>query len=245
MFAKFMFVGAVQLQSVFLAEEPKMASNHRTGVSRTRGVVTLFALASIAGVAALSCAMSPPAATTPATTPARADATIQAGPGMAAPGADPVARGRYLVEVLGCGDCHTPRLPEGRQDPNYIMAGHKEQDPYPTWDDSLFTKGYGVLISTSGTAFAGPWGVTFGRNLTPDKTTGIGGWNEEAFLNVLREGMLKPPMPAKAYGLLPDEDLKAMFAYFMSLKPVKNQVPFRQLTPPRMPGEIPGKKTKG
>jgi mono/diheme cytochrome c family protein len=163
--------------------------------------------------------------------------TLSGGP----PASDKVARGKWLVTVLGCGDCHTPRLPEGRQDPNYLLAGHKENDPYPSWDDSLYTKGYGMLVSTSGTAFAGPWGVTFARNLTPDKTTGIGGWNEDAFINVLREGMLKPPMPL-TYGQLADDDLKAMYAYLASLKPVKNLVPFRQLTPPRLPGEIPGQK---
>jgi len=178
---------------------------------------------------------TPTAATTAATTAAQ---PLAGGPD----GADAVARGKWLVTVLGCNDCHTPRLPEGRQDPNYLLAGHKTDDPYPAWNDSLYTKGYGMLVSTSGTAFAGPWGVTFGRNLTPDKTTGIGGWNEEAFINVLREGTLKPPMPL-TYGQLADSDLKAIFAYLASLKPVKNLVPFRQLTPPRLPGEIPGKKS--
>jgi mono/diheme cytochrome c family protein len=170
-------------------------------------------------------------------TPAAAD-PLAGGPA----GSDAVARGKWLVTVLGCNDCHSPRLPEGRLDPNYLLAGHKTDDPYPTWNDSLFTKGFGMLVSTSGTAFAGPWGVTFARNLTPDKSTGIGGWNEEAFINVLREGTLKPPMPL-AYGQLADSDLKAMYAYLSSLKPVKNLVPFRQLTPPRLPGEIPGKKS--
>ena len=173
-------------------------------------------------------------------TPATAAAAAEPLAGAPA-GADAVARGKWLVTVLGCNDCHTPRLPEGRQDPNYLLAGHKTDDAYPAWNDSLYTKGYGMLVSTSGTAFAGPWGVTFGRNLTPDKTTGIGGWNEEAFINVLREGTLKPPMPL-SYGQLADSDLKAIFAYLASLKPVKNLVPFRQLTPPRLPGEIPGKK---
>jgi hypothetical protein len=165
--------------------------------------------------------------------------TLAGGP----PAADRVARGQWLVEVMGCGSCHSPRLPEGRLDPNYLFAGHKANDPYPTWTDSLFTKGYGMLVSTSGTAFAGPWGVTFARNLTPDRTTGIGGWNEEAFMNVLREGTLQPPMPSTAIGKLSDDDLKAMFAYFSSLKPVVNLVPFRQLAPPRLPGEIPGQKS--
>ncbi|MGH7725394.1 MAG: c-type cytochrome [Candidatus Eiseniibacteriota bacterium] len=207
-----------------------------------RAAVALFLLAFVAGAVALSCATpQKPAEQHTTAAVSTADAAPAAAQTLGS-GSDPVARGRFLVEVLGCGDCHSPRLPEGRLDPDFIMAGHKEKDPYPSWNDSLFTKGFGMLVSTSGTAFAGPWGVTFARNLTPDKTTGIGGWNEEAFMNVLREGTLKPPMPSTAYGKLPDEDLKAMFAYLQSLKPVKNQVPFRELTPPRLPGEIPGQK---
>ncbi len=208
-----------------------------------RAALALSAMALVSGIVALSCAMSPkhPEAAPATGAASAAEASIAAAAPVSS-GADPIERGRFLVEVLGCNDCHTPRLPDGRWDPAYIMAGHKEKDPYPAWDDSLFTKGFGMLVSTSGTAFAGPWGVTFGRNLTPDRTTGIGGWNDEAFINVLREGTLKPPMPSQAYGKLPDQDLKAMFAYLQSLKPVNNLVPFRQLTPPRLPGEIPGQK---
>ena len=175
-------------------------------------------------------------------TAASADTASLGGP---AAGSDRVTRGKWLVEVLGCSDCHTPKLPQGRLDPDYLFAGHKANDPYPEWRDSLFTRGYGMLVSTSGTAFAGPWGVTFARNLTPDRLTGIGGWDEDAFINVLREGTLKPPMPATAYGKLSDEDLKSIFAYLMTLKPVNNLVPFRQLTPPRLPGEIPGQPVTG
>lgn len=166
-----------------------------------------------------------------------------AGP-AAAPGGDPVARGKFLAEVLACGDCHTPKGPDGRADPAFLFAGHRASDPYATWNDSLWDAGMGMIVSPSGTAFAGPWGVTFARNLTPDRTTGIGGWNEEAFIYNLREGTLKPPMPALAYGNLSDDDLKAIFAYLQSLPPVKNLVPFRQLSPPRLPGETPGRKGK-
>jgi mono/diheme cytochrome c family protein len=202
----------------------------------TRRLALVLAGALLAtGVAA--CARSVRAGSTTTAVAATDAAPLAGGPA----GADAVARGKWLVGVLGCNDCHSPKLPEGRLDPNYLLAGHKADDPYPAWDDSLYTKGYGMLVSTSGTAFAGPWGVTFARNLTPDKTTGIGGWNEEAFINVLREGTLKPPMPL-SYGQLADSDLKAMYAYLASLKPVKNLVPFRQLTPPRLPGEIPGQK---
>ena len=128
----------------------------------------------------------------------------------------PVQRGAYLTTVVGCHDCHTPGAFYGAPDMNRQLSG-------------------------SELGWQGPWGVSYARNLTPDKTTGIGGWNEDAFINVLREGMLKPPMPL-TYGQLSDGDLKAMYAYLASLKPVKNLVPFRQLTPPRLPGEIPGQK---
>lgn len=166
-----------------------------------------------------------------------------AGPG-AAPGSDPIARGRFLSEVLGCVECHTPRGADGKPDPRFLMAGHRAGDPYPTWSDSLWDRGMGMIVSPSGTAYAGPWGVTFARNLTPDPTTGIAGWNEESFIYVLREGTLKPPMPNLLYGNLSDDDLKAIFAWLHSLPPVKNLVPFRQLSPPRLPGETPGTKGK-
>ena len=161
------------------------------------------------------------------------------GPG-AGFGSDPVARGKFLGEVLGCIDCHSPRGPDGRVDPNFLLAGHRASDPYAAWSDSLWDAGMGMIVAPSGTAFAGPWGVTFARNLSPDVTTGIGGWNEEAFIYVLREGTLKPPMPSLAYGGLSDDDLKAIFAYLKSVPAVKNLVPFRQLASPRFPGETPG-----
>ena len=165
-----------------------------------------------------------------------------AGP-AASPGSDdPIARGKFLTEVLGCGDCHTPKGPDGKPDAAFFMAGHRAGDRYATWSDSLWDEGMGMIVAPAGTAFAGPWGVTFARNLTPDPTTGIGGWNEEAFVYVLREGTLKPPMPILAYGNMSDEDLKAIFAYLHSLPPVKNLVPFRQLSPPRLPGEVPGRR---
>jgi mono/diheme cytochrome c family protein len=156
---------------------------------------------------------------------------------------DPVARGKYLVTVFACADCHTPKNPDGKPDLAFWMAGHRASDPVPAWSDTSWDEGIGMTVATSGSAFAGPWGTTFARNLTPDPTTGIGGWNDEAFINVLREGTLKPPMPT-AYGQLSDDDLKAMFAYLQSIAPVKNLVPFRQLSPPRLPGTVPGTKGK-
>jgi cytochrome c553 len=175
--------------------------------------------------------------TTPAPTTTTGQPMVQggtAGPGAAA-GGDPVARGKFLANVLGCVECHTPRGKDGKPDLRYLMAGHRAGDPAPKWDDANEAKGIGMLVSTAGTAYAGPWGVTYARNLTPDPATGIGKWNEEAFIYVLREGTLKPPMPNLLYGNLSDDDLKAIFAWLQSVPAVKNLVPFRTLSPPRLP----------
>ena len=186
-----------------------------------------------------------PPASPPLTTSGRPVVTAgTAGPGTPEAAGDAVARGKFLAEVLGCVDCHSPKGPDGKLVPGFMLAGHRAADPWATWSDSLWDAGMGMIVAPAGTAYAGPWGVTFARNLTSDPTTGIGGWNEEAFIYVLREGTLKPPMPALAYGNLSDEDLKAIFAYFRSVPAVNNLVPFRQLAPPRLPGETPGVKAR-
>jgi hypothetical protein len=96
-------------------------------------------------------------------------------------------------------------------------------------------------------AWVGPWGISYASNLTPDKATGIGTLTEEMFVKCLREGKymgvsrpLLPPMPWNVYGMKTDQDLKAIYAYLMSVKPVHNQVP--QPTPPDKMGELLAKK---
>jgi len=83
------------------------------------------------------------------------------------------------------------------------------------------------------TATAGPWGVSFAGNLTPDPT-GIGNWSEEQFKVAMTKGrfkglangrMLLPPMPWPSYAGMTDEDLSAMFKYLQSIDPVANVVP--------------------
>jgi hypothetical protein len=83
------------------------------------------------------------------------------------------------------------------------------------------------------TAAAGPWGVSFAANLTSDES-GIGNWTEEQFFKAIREGKSKgmdntrpllPPMPWENFKNLTDDDLRAMFAYLKSTKPVRNVVP--------------------
>jgi hypothetical protein len=91
---------------------------------------------------------------------------------------------------------------------------------------------WAALTTNDMTTWAGPWGVSFAANLTPDAATGIGGWSEEMFIKTLRTGKhlgtgrdILPPMPWDAYGKMTDQDLKDIFAYLKSLKPVANSVP--------------------
>jgi cytochrome c553 len=151
----------------------------------------------------------------------------------------PVERGKYLVTVTGCNDCHTPKIagPSGSPvlDEKRLLAGHPENAPYPTWSPpDLQQRNALALTNTSLTAWAGPWGVSFAINLTPDKETGIAEWSEENFIQALRTGKhqgqpdgrdILPPMSSADLKALTDDDIKAMFAYLRSLPPVKNQVP--------------------
>jgi hypothetical protein len=86
--------------------------------------------------------------------------------------------------------------------------------------------------NVTNTAWAGPWGVSFTANLTPDENTGLGIWTEDMFIKALREGKhmgtsrpILPPMPWPFIGKYSDEDLKAIFAYLKSIKPIVNHVP--------------------
>ena len=87
-------------------------------------------------------------------------------------------------------------------------------------------------MAATTTAWAGPWGVSFTANLTPDKETGLGNWTEEMFIATARTGRhqgkgrpVLPPMPINILNALGDEDLKSVFAFLQSLAPVKNRVP--------------------
>ena len=82
------------------------------------------------------------------------------------------------------------------------------------------------------TAWAGPWGVSFAANLTPDKATGLGTWTADQFIKSMRTGKhmgvgrpILPPMPVQNFAALSDADLTALFAYLRSIKPIPNQVP--------------------
>lgn len=145
-----------------------------------------------------------------------------------------IARGEYLVKTMGCHDCHTPHKlgPKGpERDMSRALTGHPEgmaMPPAPKLPPGPWVwAGSGTM-----TAFAGPWGVSFTANLTPDPETGLGKWTEDMFITAMKTGRqqgkgrpILPPMPYFVVAELNDEDIKSLFAYLQSLPPVKNRVP--------------------
>jgi mono/diheme cytochrome c family protein len=148
---------------------------------------------------------------------------------------DLVERGRFLVLAGGCGDCHTPKVfgPQGPQpDTTKLLSGHPSQMKLPEVDLSMIQPGKWVLFSQDLTAAVGLWGASFSANLTPDQETGIGTWQPEMFINAMRTGKhlgagrpIMPPMPWENIGKLSDDDLRSIFAYLKTIKPIKNKVP--------------------
>ena len=123
----------------------------------------------------------------------------------AAPKVDPVVRGRYLVTIMSCSDCHTPGALYGAPDTTRLLSG-------------------------SELGWTGPWGVVRARNLTPDSTTGIGTWSKEQIVQALRTGstpdgrQLAPIMPWMNYGsILDEDDAMAIAAYLKSLPPIQHK----------------------
>lgn len=145
---------------------------------------------------------------------------------------DPVARGQYLVTFGGCSDCHTPlKMTDGRPVPDLdrYLSGHPEGTRLPAPE---LKPGPWSAATAGMTAWAGPWGISYAANLTPDKNTGIGIWTEDMFIEAMRTGRhmgygrpILPPMPWQDIASLNDEDLKAVFAYLRSIRPLTNNVP--------------------
>ena len=109
--------------------------------------------------------------------------------------------GTYLVDQAGCIDCHTAQV-RGQNVSGMDFAG--------------------------GFPFTGPWGTVASANITPDPS-GISYYDEALFLNVMRTGLvrgrkLSPIMPVMVYKNLTDDDLKAIFAFLRTTKPVKHRV---------------------
>lgn len=189
----------------------------RVRISITTCSVVLFSLA-------IAAACNQPPAPPPA-------------PKAEAPTQSPVERGKYLVTIGSCNDCHTPKKmsPAGPvPDMDRMLSGHPENVKITA--PMTQPKGSPWIAATNGdlTAWSGPWGVSFTANLTPDKNTGLrsGVWTEELFIKALRTGKhmgtareILPPMPWPFIGQMTDDDLKAVWAYLGTIPAIANHVP--------------------
>jgi mono/diheme cytochrome c family protein len=117
-----------------------------------------------------------------------------------------VERGRYLVTIAGCSDCHTPGGLLGAPDKTRQFGGADV--------------GFGDPAN----------GVWVGQNLTPDTETGLGGWTNDQLVDAFTKGVtpdgrkLSEIMPWPTFAHLTPEDAQAIAAYLKSLPPVKNKV---------------------
>ena len=124
----------------------------------------------------------------------------------AGPGDALVAKGRYLAQVADCVSCHT-----GAKGPPFA-GGSPMKTPF------------GTIVST---------------NITPDPDHGIGAYTEAEFIRAVRQGVardghrLYPTMPYTSFAAVTDEDMHAMYAYFMKgVKPSAQQPPATALSWP-------------
>jgi mono/diheme cytochrome c family protein len=120
---------------------------------------------------------------------------------------DQVARGKYLVTIMGCGDCHTPGALLGKPDMAHLLSGS---------DVGFEIPGLGVFV---------------GRNLTPDNETGLGAWSADRIVTAFTTGkrpdgrILSPAMPWENFAALTGQDARAIAAFLKSLPPVKHAIP--------------------
>lgn len=153
----------------------------------------------------------------------------------AAAGSEPKLqeRGKYLVELAGCTDCHTAGYFAGKPDPARYLAGS---------DVGFQVPGVGTVI---------------GRNLTPDKETGLGNWSVEQIITAFTAGVrpdgrvLSPVMPWAHYATLAPADARAIAVFLKTLPAVRNTIPGPfaanqkpttftwKITPPETPGLLP------
>lgn len=153
--------------------------------------------------------------------------------------ADMVKRGDYIVNTMGCGDCHTPmKMGANGPEPDMtrFLSGHPAEDKLPPPPPP--SGPWIVSVSASGTAWSGPWGISYTQNLTPDMETGLGNYTEAQFIMTIREGKkqgrgrdILPPMPWQVFKNLTDDDLKSIYAYLRTVKSIKNKVPDPVIAP--------------
>lgn len=192
-----------------------------------------FALASAALVAggyfSVACRKEEAPAPEQTAAPASSSAAAAAAPASK----ELIGGGGYLVTVMGCNDCHTPyKMGKNGPEPDMsrMLSGHPENMKMPP--PPKLQEPWGMVGAVTNTAWAGPWGVSYTSNITPDQNTGIGIWTESMFIRAMRTGKhmgtsrsILPPMPWPWYAQMRDEELKAIFAYLKSIPPIHNRVP--------------------
>ena len=176
-----------------------------TGHGGMRPTLTIWA-ALITVLAIAGCAREEEPAPAPAPAPAAAPPPAPAAAAAVRDSADPLEHGRYLVEtVAGCGNCHTPRLPNGTPDPTKNLAG-------------------AFVIEE-------PVFKAYARNITPDMETGIGSWTEDQIVDAIRNArrpdgtFMGPPMSFGWYKGMSDTDVHAIAKYVKTVPAVRNEVP--------------------
>jgi len=114
-----------------------------------------------------------------------------------------VQRGKYLVSIIPCTDCHTPGTFLGKSDSKRYLGGSEVGFEVP---------GLGIF---------------YGPNLTPDDETGLGKWTKEQIATAITTGkrpdgrILAPPMPVESFRNLLRPDALAIAAYLKSLSALK------------------------
>jgi mono/diheme cytochrome c family protein len=186
----------------------------------TRGILMLSILLTIS-VATLAVAAEGSAAGEPVAAAAAAgDARVE--------------RGRFMVTLGGCHDCHTPvKVGADGPEPDLgrMLSGHPQEIVLPPAPE-LPPGPWVATVAGTMTAWSGPWGTSFTANLTPDDETGLGRWTEQEFVAALKTGRhqgrgreILPPMPWQNLAQLPEEELGAIYAYLRTIPPVTNRVP--------------------
>lgn len=147
--------------------------------------------------------------------------------------AEKIARGKYLVTTSGCHDCHTPWVmgPKGPEpDMTRALSGHPQDMVLPP--PPKVEAPWIMTAAATNTAWAGPWGISYTANLTPDPETGLGKWTLRNFTETIRTGrhmgrgrQVLPPMPVQVYRNWTDADFEAVFSYLRSVPAIKNRVP--------------------
>jgi len=159
---------------------------------------------------------------------------LVAGSAAADPATDRIKRGEYLVSTSACHDCHTP-FKMGDNGPEWdmdrMLSGHPESAAIT--EGPALSGPWVAAVSNTNTAWAGPWGISFTANLTPDPETGVlRDYSEDQFVEAMRTGRhlgmgrpILPPMPWPVYGQMSDEDLGAIYAYLQQIPAIRNEVP--------------------